>query len=43
MEKSSWILINDYLDFVLLSGVLDFVHLTTDEVVVHFADFSMVL
>jgi hypothetical protein len=42
MEKSSWILISNYLDDVLVSGVLDFVQLNTDEVALYFADFSMV-
>jgi hypothetical protein len=42
MEKSSWILISNYLDVVLVSGDLDFVQLNTDEVVLYFADFSMV-
>jgi hypothetical protein len=30
MEKSSWILISNYLGVVLVSGVLDFVQLNTD-------------
>jgi hypothetical protein len=39
MEKFSWILINNYVDVVLVSGVLDFAQLNTDEVVPYFADF----
>jgi hypothetical protein len=43
MEKSPWILINNYLDVVLVSGVLHYVQLSADEVVLYFADFSMEL
>jgi hypothetical protein len=35
-------LIENYLDVVLVSGVLDFVQLNKDEVVLYFANFSMV-
>ena len=42
MEKSSWLLISNYPDVVLVSGVLDFVQLNTDGVALYFAGFSMV-